>query len=96
VVRYTPQLALDSTAPADVRQKVPVTVQGSAAGRNLDSLTVSVSYDGGTTWHRTAVRHGAVTVDNPPAGGSVSLRAKIQDHRGNTATQTIIDAYHTK
>lgn len=96
VVRYTPELALDSTAAAGVRQKVPVTVQGSAAGRNLASLTVSVSYDGGTTWHPAAVRHGAITVDNPPAGGSVSLRAKVRDRQDNTFTQTIIDGYRTR
>jgi subtilisin family serine protease len=96
VVRYAPQLALDSTAPAGARQSVPVIVQGSAAGRDLASLTVSVSYDGGTTWHELELRRGAVTVDNPPAGGSVSLRAKVRDRQGNAFSQTIKDAYRTK
>lgn len=57
---------------------------------------MSVSYDGGTTWHPVAVRHGAITVDNPPAGGSVSLRAKVRDRQGDTFTQTIIDGYRTR
>ncbi|MFJ5263658.1 S8 family peptidase [Streptomyces sp. NPDC088387] len=96
VVRYAPELALDSTAVAGERQKVPVAVQGSAAGRNLDALKVSVSYDAGKTWHRTTVRHNAVTVTNPPAGGTVSLRAEVKDRRGNTFVQTILDAYRTK
>ncbi|MFE9613012.1 S8 family serine peptidase [Streptomyces sp. NPDC006012] len=95
-VRYTPRLALDSTAPAGVRQSVPVTVQGSAAGRNLASLTVSVSYDGGKTWRPVTVRHGAVRVANPPAGGSVSLRAEVRDRQGNAFAQTVLDAYRTK
>lgn len=96
VVRYAPHLDLDSTGPAGVRQSVPVTVQGSAAGRNLASLKVSVSYDGGRTWRPVAVRHGAVTVDNPAAGGSVSLRAEVKDRQGNAFAQTVLDAYRTK
>ena len=58
VVRYAPELGLDSTAAAGVRQSVPVTVQGSAAGRDLASLKVSVSYDGGKKWRRLDVRQG--------------------------------------
>ncbi|MFJ4788795.1 S8 family peptidase [Streptomyces sp. NPDC088794] len=96
VVRYTPELALDSTAVAGKRQKVPVTVQGSAAGKGLASFKVSVSYDAGKTWHRATVRHHAVTVTNPPAGGTVSLRAEVKDRHGNTFSQTIVDAYRTK
>ncbi|MFC8829835.1 S8 family serine peptidase [Streptomyces sp. NPDC057137] len=96
VVRYTPELALDSTAAAGVRQSVPVTVQGSAAGRDLASLKVSASYDGGKKWHRLVTHKGTVKVDNPPAGGSVSFRADIRDRNGNTFSQTIIDAYRTK
>lgn len=96
VVRYTPDLGLDSTATAGARQSVPVTVQGSAAGRGLAALRVSVSYDSGGTWRPLVVRHGAVTVDNPAAGGSVSFRARVDDRKGNTFTQTIVDAYRTK
>ncbi|MFE9768279.1 S8 family serine peptidase [Streptomyces sp. NPDC005808] len=96
VVRYTPELDLDSTGTAGARQSVPVTVQGSAAGRGLGALQVSVSYDGGGTWRPLVVRQGTVTVDNPAAGGSVSFRARLTDRKGNTFAQTIIDAYRTK
>ncbi|MFD7120156.1 S8 family serine peptidase [Streptomyces sp. NPDC059922] len=96
VVRYAPDLGLDSTAAAGVRQSVPVTVQGSAAGRDLASLKVSVSYDGGKKWSRLVTHKGAVRVDNPAAGGSVSFRADVTDRRGDTFSQTIIDAYRTK
>lgn len=96
VVRYTPELALDSTASAGARQSVPVTVQGSAAGHSLALLKVSASYNGGKTWHRLLVRKGAVTVTNPAAGGSVSFRAEGLDRKGATFSQTVIDAYRTK
>ncbi|WP_405793972.1 S8 family peptidase [Streptomyces sp. NBC_01506] len=96
VVRYTPELALDSTAAAGVGQSVPVTVQGSAAGHGLASLKVSVSYDGGRKWRPLATHKGAVTVNNPAAGGSVSFRADVKDRNGNSFSQTIIDAYRTK
>ncbi|MGP4112506.1 S8 family serine peptidase [Streptomyces sp. 4N509B] len=95
VVRFTPELAEDSTAPAGQRTRIPVTVEGAAAGENLASLTLRVSVDGGETWRRALVRRGAVTVVNPPAGGSVSLQAEVTDRDGNTTTQTIIDAYRT-
>ncbi|WP_234347248.1 S8 family serine peptidase [Streptomyces specialis] len=94
-VRFTPKLALDSTSPAGRTVDIPVTVQGSAAGRNLDSLTVSVSFDGGDTWTEARVKHGKIRVTNPAAGGTVSLCAEVTDKRGNTVTQTIVDAYRT-
>jgi subtilisin family serine protease len=94
-VRFTPDLSLHSTAPAGKRFTIPVTVQGSAAGSNLDELTVSVSTNGGRTWHEAAVHAGKIKVTNPAAGGTVSLRAEVSDRKGNTLTQTIIDAYRT-
>ncbi|GAB2878609.1 S8 family peptidase [Streptomyces mayteni] len=94
-IRFTPELALDSTAPAGESFQVPVTVQGSATGDNLGSLTVSVSHDGGETWTETPVQDGTITVTNPAAGGTVSFQAEAVDTQGNTTTQTIIDAYRT-
>lgn len=96
VVRYRPELGLDSTAPAGARQTVPLTVQGSAAGHRLGSLTVYVSFDRGAHWSRTAVRHGKVTVLNPAAGESVSFKAEFTDRQGNAFSQTILDAYRTR
>ncbi|MDX3853700.1 S8 family peptidase [Streptomyces sp. AK02-01A] len=96
VVRYTPRLASDSTAVAGARQSVPVTVRGSAAGRDLKSLTVYASYDRGTTWSRLVVRDGSVTVVNPAAGGTVSFKAEVVDRRRAVFSQTILDAYRTR
>jgi subtilisin family serine protease len=95
-VRFTPELAPDATAPADRKLLVPVTVEGSAAGDDLGSLEVEVSYDSGETWLPVSVHRGEVLVDGPPAGGSVSFRAQVSDTGGNRTEQTIIDAYRTR
>lgn len=92
VVRFTPHLDGTSTAAAGAVTWVPVTVVGTAAGENLKSLSVDISYDG-TTWQKVAVsKHGAL-VRNPAAGQSISLRATVVDKQGNTLTQTIHNAY---
>ncbi|MFD9324220.1 S8 family serine peptidase, partial [Streptomyces sp. NPDC060053] len=95
VVRFTPRLGLDSTAEAGAVIRVPVSVLGAAAGKNLKSLTVEVSYDG-TTWKKAKAAKGGFLVRNPAAGRSVSLRAVVVDQQGNTLTQTIRNAYRTE
>ncbi|MQS06232.1 S8 family serine peptidase [Streptomyces alkaliphilus] len=103
-VRYQPELALDSTAKAGKKIKVPLTVVGAAAGKNTETLRIEVSLDGGNTWKTAKVTGKATdkkdnrsfTVHNPTAGGSVSLRAHLTDTDGNTTEQTIIDAWRTR
>ncbi|MFB7288286.1 S8 family peptidase [Actinacidiphila glaucinigra] len=96
VVRFTPALSLDNTGKARAKAWVPVTVHGTAAGRNLKSLSVWASYDKGATWHKLSVCDGRVQVSNPKAGGSVSFKAQAVDKQGNTVDETIVDAYLTK
>ncbi|MEU1283135.1 serine protease [Kitasatospora sp. NPDC005856] len=96
VVRFSPELDLSGTATAGSALRIPVTVQGSGADGRTRSLTVSVSTDGGASWTRLPVEAGAVTVQNPPAGTDVSLRAELTDADGNTLDQTIADAYRTR
>ncbi|MER6280053.1 S8 family peptidase [Streptomyces sp900105245] len=86
---------LDSRVAAGKKVTFPVTVEGSAAGGNLKSLAVYVSYDG-KNWTKTDVRGGRITVKNPAKGKSVSFRAKITDKKGNTSLITIHDAYFGK
>ncbi|MFD5569544.1 S8 family peptidase [Streptomyces cadmiisoli] len=95
VVRFTPELSFNNTAKAGAKMRVPVSVEGPAAGRNLKSLTVWASYDKGDTWHKLTVRDDAVKVVNPRAGGSVSFKAVAVDKQGNAVEQTINDAYLT-
>ncbi|GHA80977.1 hypothetical protein GCM10010305_26000 [Streptomyces termitum] len=96
VVRFTPGLALDGTAPAGTDLRVPVTVQGPAAGPGTRALRVTVSTDGGATWTPAPVTGGAVTVRNPAPGGTVSFRAALTDTEGNTLDQTLGNAYRTR
>ncbi|MEU4092675.1 S8 family serine peptidase [Streptomyces sp. NPDC026673] len=96
VVRFTPSLSATSTAKAKATVKVPVTVQGPAAGRNLKSLKVYVSTDGGAHWSKLIVKSGKVTLKNPKAGKGVSFKALVGDKKGNTLSQVIYNAYLAK
>ncbi|MFI2301078.1 peptidase S8, partial [Actinacidiphila glaucinigra] len=96
VVRFTPALSLENTGKARAKVWVPVTVSGTAAGRNLKSLSVWASYDKGAHWQKLSVRDGRVQVTNPKAGGSVSFKAQAVDKQGNTVDETILDAYLAK
>ncbi|MEU8503394.1 S8 family serine peptidase [Streptomyces brevispora] len=96
MVRFTPEVASDSTAKAGKAVSVPVTVQGAAAGKNLKSLTVSVSYDGGKTWKKTAVKKGRIAMKNPAKKKSVSFKATVTDKKGNTSSVAIYNAYFGK
>ncbi|GAA1385439.1 hypothetical protein GCM10009639_08030 [Kitasatospora putterlickiae] len=96
VVRFSPGLSPAGTAPAGSAIRVPVTVQGAAAEGRVRSLTVSASTDGGASWTGLPVEAGAVTVQNPAAGATVSLRAELTDTDGNTLDQTVLDAYRAE
>jgi len=95
-VRFAPSLGLDGTSKAKATVSVPVTVQGAAAGKNLKSLTVHVSHDGGKKWTKLTVKKGKVSVKNPAKGKTVSFKASVTDKKGNTLSQTIIGAYLAK
>jgi hypothetical protein len=58
--------------------------------------TMSVSFDGGKTWHRAKVtgHDGSYTARfRAPAGVKVSLRTGAADAAGGTVTETLTDAY---
>ncbi|WP_233415384.1 hypothetical protein, partial [Streptomyces sp. N35] len=78
------------------RMSMPVAVQGAAAGGNLKSLVVYVSYDQGRTWRKLTVHGGEVEFTNPAKGKSVSFHAKISDKKGNTTAMSVYDAYYVK
>lgn len=92
VLHYGITTGLDSRVEAGRTVTFPVAVEGAAAGGNLKSLTVYVSYDG-KTFTKVDVRGGRITVKNPAKGKSLSLRSRITDKQGNTSEITIYDAY---
>ncbi|WP_128978199.1 S8 family peptidase [Streptomyces roseicoloratus] len=92
-VRFAAPVDLTSRIPAGTTVSVPVTVQGAAAGRNLKSLTVSVSYDDGRTWKQVRVRDGRISVKSPAKDRGLSLSATVTDKQGNVSTLAIHDAW---
>ncbi|MFB7116094.1 S8 family serine peptidase [Streptomyces sp. NPDC056291] len=94
-LHFGAQTGLDSRVAAGKTITFPVTVEGAAAGTNLKSLAVYVSYDG-KTFKKVTVRSGKITVKNPAKSKGISFRAKITDKKGNTSTITIYNAYFGK
>ncbi|MFD8210246.1 S8 family serine peptidase [Streptomyces sp. NPDC059695] len=92
-VRFAAPVDLGSRLPERVQVLVPVTVQGAAAGANLKSLAVSVSYDGGTTWQSAKVVGGLISVKSPAKDSGIALSAKVTDKQGNTSTVTVHNAW---
>ncbi|MER5912507.1 S8 family serine peptidase [Streptomyces sp. NPDC001982] len=95
-VRFNAKTGLDSRVEAGRTVTFPVTVEGAAAGSNLKSLSVWVSYDYGQTWKKITVKHGKITVKNPAKGKAISFHAKIADKKGNKSTISIYNAYYAK
>ncbi|MER7488594.1 S8 family serine peptidase [Streptomyces sp. NPDC126497] len=95
-VRFNATTGLDSKVTAGKKVTVPVTVEGSAKGKNLKSLSVYVSYDYGKTWKKSTVKKGGITFKNPSKGKAISFRAKIADKKGNKSTISIYNAYYGK
>ncbi|WP_443034727.1 S8 family serine peptidase [Streptomyces sp. BE308] len=92
-VRFSPALTTDGRAKAGKAVSVPVKVQGSAAGKNLKSLTVYVSYNDGKTWKKVTVKKGKISVKNPAKGKAISFKANVTDKKGNKSSVTIHSAY---
>ncbi len=103
-VRYDLPLSARATAPRNAMFDFAVKF-GMPAGVTavpLSSVSVDVSWDGGTTWSGSKVKkcslgaasvtRCAVEVKNR-AGGAASLRIQGVDRAGRSVTQTIVDAY---
>ncbi|WP_326810476.1 S8 family peptidase [Streptomyces scopuliridis] len=100
-VRFAPKLDLGSAAAAGKKLTVPLALQGPAAGKGFKSLSVQVSYDGGTTWAKapvTTAKDGkkSLSLSHPKTAKSVSFKAKLTDTSGNTYETTVVKAYLLK
>ncbi|MFF4173804.1 S8 family serine peptidase [Streptomyces sp. NPDC001744] len=92
-VRFAAPVDLGSRIAADIPVLVPVTVQGSAAGDNLKSLSLSVSYDEGKTWKPVRAQSGLIAVRSPAKDSGISFSARVTDKQGNVSTLTIHNAW---
>ncbi|MDQ1651772.1 MAG: hypothetical protein QOI35_972 [Cryptosporangiaceae bacterium] len=97
-ILISPQVDDTNTAPGG-SLALPVRVQrqpGSAVGATT-SLSVEVSFDGGTTWVTPPLIGSGdarvAQVQHPKGHGFVSIRAKAASASGSTVAQTIISAY---
>jgi hypothetical protein len=93
------RLALDGTAPAG-RQVLHVLAGHLQAVRAapVTRVSVSVSFDGGKTWHEATVTGSGGTYRaafTAAAGTYVTLRVAAADAAGGTVTETITSAYRT-
>ena len=92
-------LRLDGTVPAG-REVLHVLAGHLQAARAapVTRASVSVSFDGGRTWHPARVSgHGGsyAAVFTAPPGTLVTLRTSAADAAGGTVTETITSAYRT-
>lgn len=67
---------------------------GAVGAGRVGAVTLEMSYDGGTTWHRATCDHnGRYRLDAPKKASYVSLRASAEDSAGNAVHQTVIRAF---
>ncbi|HEY3955384.1 MAG TPA: hypothetical protein VGM53_18595 [Streptosporangiaceae bacterium] len=93
-------LGLNESAPPG-RQAVTVTAGHLQLARSarVTGASVSVSFDRGKTWHKTAITplgHGRFRAAfSAPANATVALRTKAADAAGGSISETITGAYKT-
>ncbi|GAB2478571.1 S8 family serine peptidase [Promicromonospora xylanilytica] len=76
----------------DAPRTTQITVQ--AVGGDGASVTdLSWSADGGATWTKATLTDGVTTVDAPEGASTISLRATASNTAGETASETVQDAY---
>lgn len=101
LLRYDAHTSLRNELPAPGRHRLDVTAYSEdQALPAITSLSVSVSTDGGTSWHAlrlTRLGNGRYTaLYSLPAlastSGSLSIRAQAKDAAGDTVSQTLLKA----
>ncbi|MFD7681324.1 S8 family serine peptidase [Streptomyces sp. NPDC060187] len=97
LVQIDYEVGTDSAGRAGRHDTLSVTAgqlpRAVGAGK-VRAVTVEMSYDGGTTWHRAMRDHeGRYRLDAPKNASYVSLRASAADSAGNKVHQTVIQAF---
>ncbi|MFD1275927.1 PA domain-containing protein [Streptomyces kaempferi] len=88
-------------APRDAKLVVtPSHIPGGPSSKVIGAVTLDVSYDDGTTWHKATLTHrgdGWETKLHAPARTAyATLRASAHDSQGNSVTQSITRAFGLK
>ncbi|WP_168197248.1 S8 family serine peptidase [Kribbella sp. ALI-6-A] len=102
-VRFTPRVDEWNAVkrlPISVLDLTVTSAPGAKVTR-VESVVVQVSGDGGKTWQRASVlpagKNKYKVVFTTPAGAKlVSLKSRVVDQDGNTATQTVLNAYRLR
>jgi subtilisin family serine protease len=94
-VRAEPPVDITNRAPSG-QVVIPLTASRQDGPATISAVALEFSTDDGATWRQATVSRAGdgwrAGLDNP-AGGFVSLRTKVTDTDGNTATVTVIRAY---
>jgi subtilisin family serine protease len=97
LVQLDYEIGTDTAGRAGRHDTLSVTaaqLPGAAGAGRIGAVTVELSYDGGTTWHKaTRDRDGGFRLDAPRNASFVSLRATAGDSAGNSVRQTVIRAF---
>ncbi|MET9630573.1 S8 family serine peptidase [Lentzea sp. NPDC006480] len=93
VVRFTPKLDDNDSLPGGRTHRIALSVQQQEGAGRIRHVDVDYSLDEGKTWRRALVIGDNAFIDHPAGAGTMSLRAKAADSRGNTVEQSVIRAY---
>ncbi|MEV0291714.1 hypothetical protein AB0H36_46960 [Kribbella sp. NPDC050820] len=101
-VEFRPDVDANNAVERKTVTHLPFAVvnQPGAKVPGIRSVAVQVSGDGGNPWQRAIVVRRAdgtyTAVFKTPAAKVMSLRSVVVDRDGNTATQTVINAYRNR
>ncbi|WP_327365487.1 S8 family peptidase [Streptomyces sp. NBC_01217] len=97
--------AIDTDTAGRAKRHAGLTISASHLSASVDTadirtVTLQVSYDDGSTWHRASLKRTAggwrTSIDAPRTAKFVTLRATADDARGNSVAQTIARAFGLK
>ncbi|WP_405058412.1 S8 family serine peptidase [Kribbella sp. NBC_01505] len=101
--QFKPGVDLNNSVQRTATTNLPFVVkyQPKAPVGRLKSVQVWISGDGGKTWTKATVvpkRHGnyLAVFKTPAKAKLISLKSVVTDRSGNTATQTVLNAYRVR
>ncbi|MFG3172478.1 S8 family serine peptidase [Streptomyces sp. NPDC048200] len=100
LIQFDYGVTTDRAGNAEHRTTLNLTAShlaGAAGAGTVDSTTLAVSYDDGTTWKPLALKRSSTgwtaAVSAPKSSRYASIRATAHDSAGNTVSQTVVRAF---